>query len=336
MKRWGRLIALLLLMVVGLGILFYPTFSNWWNERRAAKLMTNYDQVVAEIDTSEQEEMLADARAFNGRLRGESVPDAFADRDPERDLSYEAVLDIDGSGMMGTVEVPCIDVKLPIFHYTTKEVLEKGAGHLAGSSFPVGGENAHCIISAHRGLPSAKLFTDLDRVKEEDVFYLHVLTETLAYEVDQIKVVEPSDTSDLIIEQGKDLCTLVTCTPYAVNSHRLLVRGHRIPYSEEQYEEESKNTAAPRGISVLIRILGVLAGAAIAGVIIFLMYLRRRRVAGVAAGAVDGGRTRRRRRRPDAAGKAGATEGAEDAPVEKEETSAADERVTDDTDTEDE
>ena len=277
MKRWGRLVAMLLLLVAGLGILFYPTISNWWNKRIADSLIVEYEEVVKQIDTSEQDAMLEDAKAFNTKLRGEAVPDAFADRDPERDLSYEAVLDIDGNGMMGTVEVPCIEVRLPIFHYTTEDVLQKGAGHLAGSSLPVGGDNAHCIISAHRGLPSAKLFTDLDRVKEGDVFYLEVLSETLAYEVDQIKTVEPSETSDLTIEQGKDLCTLVTCTPYAVNSHRLLVRGHRIPYSKEQYEEAHENTVGPRGVSVLIRVLCALAGAGIAGVIIFFMYLRRRR-----------------------------------------------------------
>ena len=160
---------------------------------------------------------------------------------------------------------------------TPPEVLEKGAGHLAGSSLPVGGETTHCVITAHRGLPSAKLFTDLDRIKEGDVFYLHVLGETLAYEVDQIKTVEPDQTDDLSIVAGKDYCTLVTCTPYAVNTHRLLVRGYRIPYVEEEYQEQLKASAAPSGISVLIRILCVIAGVAIALLIIWIITRREKR-----------------------------------------------------------
>ena len=169
---------------------------------------------------------------------------------------------------MGTVEIPVINVSLPIFHYTTEEVLEKNTGHLAGSSMPVGGESTHAILSAHRGLPSARLFTD--------VFYIHVLGETLAYEVDLIKVIEPTDTDNLSIVVGEDLVTLFTCTPYAVNTHRLLVRGHRIPYTIEQYKEETNKITIDRiNIGLLaLRILSVIIGI---GIAFLIMYFRRKR-----------------------------------------------------------
>ena len=227
-------IGLGLLFLIGLSILLYPMVSDAWNRYRDSLLISNYSSSVSSDDNSEKiDSMWKAAQEYNEQIKQESVPDAFSVRDGQTDSTYESLLNLNGDGMMGYVEIPVIDVSIPIYHYTTDESLEKGAGHLFGSSLPVGGKSTHCILSAHRGLPSAKLFTDLNLVEEGDVFYLHVLGKTLAYEVDQILIVEPTDVSTLIIEAGKDLCTLVTCTPYGINSHRLLVRGHRIENQDE-------------------------------------------------------------------------------------------------------
>ena len=271
MSRTKKKIIIGILVPLGLMILFYPNFSNLWNRHRAELLTTDYEQVVREINTSEKDAILEEARIYNQSLIGTQVPDAFLDRDGVRDPQYEAILNPVGNGLMGQVEIPCIDITLPIYHYTDEEVLQKGAGHLPGSSLPVGGAGSHAVISAHRGLPSAKMFTDLDRVKLGNVFYIHVLGDTLAYEVDQILTVEPSDTEALSVQEGEDYCTLLTCTPYAVNSHRLLVRGHRIPYEEETYQAETKVVAAPQASSVAMRALCVLAGLAIAAVVVFVI-----------------------------------------------------------------
>ena len=173
--------------------------------------------------------------------------------------------------MIGTVEIPAIKVNIPIYHYTTSASLEKGAGHLLGSALPVGGEGTHCVVSAHRGLPNQKLFTDLNLLKAGDVFYFHVLDQTFAYEVDQILTVEPSQVESLSVVKGEDYATLVTCTPYAVNTHRLLVRGHRVPYSDEEYKENVKN-AVPRSDKnyMMMQALCVLIGIVIAVVIFFV------------------------------------------------------------------
>lgn len=278
MKKFGvKHITLILLFLIGLGVVLYPTISNKWNDYMHRDLIQNLDNEIQDLGTSEKKKMLEDARAYNSTLIGGVVPDAFLMTDYTPNPIYQTLLDPTGTGYMGSVEVPSIDVKIPIYHYTTPEVLEKGAGHLPGSSLPVGGESTHAVISAHRGLPSAKLFTDLDRVKKGNTFYLHVLDETLAYEVDNIEVVEPNQTEDLGIVAGQDYCTLLTCTPYGVNSHRLLVRGHRVPYSEEQFKEEEVAKAAPSRISVLMRILCVVAGIAIALLIVFIIDRRNRR-----------------------------------------------------------
>lgn len=274
-SRKGKTIAFILLLILGLGILLYPTLSDAWNRHVASSLVNDYETAIGEKSDDEIENIRQLAIAYNRTLIGNVLPDAFAELQLPPDATYDSMLDPAGSGYMGTVEVPAIDCTLPIYHYTTEEVLQKGAGHLAGSSLPVGGESTHCVISAHRGLPRAKMFTDLDRMKEGDVFYLHVLEETLAYEVDQIKTVEPTETSDLSIQTGEDLCTLLTCTPYAINTHRLLVRGHRIPYDAAQHQNVAKS--APRGYSILLRVLSVLAGLALAGVIIYLLRRRQKR-----------------------------------------------------------
>lgn len=285
-KRKQSIVPIILLFVVGLAILLYPSFSDWWNRRRAESLMVTYEDVVNQINDEDLESYREEAYRYNQSLVGNVLPDAFAEEEANRpNAYYETILNVAGDGFIGTVEIPVIDVKLPIYHYTTEEVLEKGVGHLPGSSLPIGGESTHSVLSAHRGLPSAKLFTDLDKVQEDNIFYIHVLKETLAYQVDLIKVIEPTETEDLSIVEGEDLCTLFTCTPYAVNSHRLLVRGHRIPYTEEQYNEEMNATAGMGDKTVLIiRILCVVLGILIAAIIAWFLNRKKKKpkvVAGI-------------------------------------------------------
>ena len=259
-----------LLFLVGLSILLYPMISNAWNEYRDSKLISKYSSSVASDDKAENiDKMWKAAESYNEQIRQESVPDAFSIRDGLTDSTYESLLNLNGDGMMGYVEVPVIDVSIPIYHYTTDESLEKGAGHLFGSSLPVGGKNTHCVLSAHRGLPSAKMFTDLNLVEKGDIFYLHVLGKTLAYEVDQIQTVLPEETESLAITKGEDYVTFVTCTPYAVNTHRILVRGHRV--SVEAAKEIRKTEQKAKGItnpSTPMLVLCVVAGLLIAGIIV--------------------------------------------------------------------
>lgn len=265
-----KYVGFFLLFLVGLSILLYPSVSSAWNRYRANKLITEYSSsVAADTGQNQIDAMWQAAEEYNAQIEQESVPDAFSIRDGKTDKKYESLLNLNGDGMIGSVEIPVIDVNVPIYHYTTEETLEKGAGHLFGSSLPVGGAGTHCIISAHRGLPSAKLFTDLNLVKEGDVFYLHVLGETLAYEVDQILTVLPDQTESLAITPGEDYVTLVTCTPYAVNTHRLLVRGHRTTIEKAQeIEKTEKKISGFNNPSIPILILCVLGGIVIATVIV--------------------------------------------------------------------
>ena len=243
MKKIFKNLILILIFLAGLSLLLYPYIANEWNTYRQSKLMTTYEEAVESINeetpidyTSE----FARANAYNESLVPYILPDSFAiaAASEEPDEEYMACLNLTGDGMMGYVQIPKIDIKIPIYHTVSTEVLEKAAGHLEGSSLPVGGADTHTVISAHRGLPSAALFTDLDKLKEGDHFLISVLDEILCYEVDQISVVEPSETEALKVEPGKDLATLLTCTPYGVNSHRLLVRGHRVEYVEEEVMKE--------------------------------------------------------------------------------------------------
>jgi sortase A len=227
MKKRDRIYTALLItvLVVGLFLLLYPSFSDWWNSRVQTKLISNYNEIVAKLDTEDYTALWDSARAYNGDLWGRNNPYLLEESQRER---YNGLLNPAGDGIMGYVQIPDIDVALPIYHGTDELVLQTAIGHLDWTSLPVGGAGTHCVISGHRGLPSARLFTDLDKVMVGDVFMLHVLDETLTYEVDQIRIVEPDETDELLLQEGKDLCTLVTCTPYGVNSHRLLVRGHRV------------------------------------------------------------------------------------------------------------
>lgn len=223
-------IFLILALVAGLSLLLYPTVSDYWNSLHASQAVASYDQAVKSMDEGKYDELLQRAGQYNRDLflRGT----LFALTDEERE-DYNSQLDIDGSGVMGYIEIPTIKVSLPIYHGTSDDVLQVAVGHLEWSSLPVGGESTHCVLSGHRGLPSAKLFTNLDQLAEGDLFVIRTLDEVLTYEVDRILIVLPSELQALAAEEGKDLCTLVTCTPYGVNSHRMLVRGHRVDNQSE-------------------------------------------------------------------------------------------------------
>ena len=227
----NRIVVILLIVVLlaGLSLLLYPFVSDYWNSLHQSRAIATYMEAVTELDEAAYEEWWDGAKTYNASLPG--TQNRFLP-DKEEQRNYEKLLDISGTGILGYVEIPNIDVLLPIYHGTDEEVLQVAIGHIEGSSLPVGGESTHCVISGHRGLPSSRLFTDLDQLTEGDIFILRVLDETLTYEVDQIHIVEPDDTSLLGIEEGQDLCTLITCTPYGVNSHRLLVRGHRVENQE--------------------------------------------------------------------------------------------------------
>lgn len=214
------------LLLLGIGIALYPFVSDWWNDQHQTQAIATYQQAVAETPAEDLQAAWDEAVAYN-----QSLPTGlgrFNLTDEER-TRYEATLDVTGTGIMGYVEIPKINVNLPIYHGTDDTVLQVAIGHIPGSSLPVGGTGTHCVISGHRGLPSARLFSDIDQLREGDVFMVHVLGQTLTYQVDQIRTVLPDQLDDLVIDPGLDLCTLVTCTPYGVNTHRLLVRGHRIP-----------------------------------------------------------------------------------------------------------
>lgn len=225
MKKDRSTIILIGVFLAGLSLLLYPSVSNYWNSFHSTRAIANYAEQVIDLDDAEYEKLWADAQAYNRKLAAEGGGVA---RTEAEKAEYEKQLDIGGTGIMGYIEIESIHVSLPIYHGTDADALQIAVGHLDWTSLPVGGESTHCVISGHRGLPSAKLFTNLDEIEEGDFFYLKVLDETLAYEVDQILIVEPQDIKELQIQEGKDLCTLVTCTPYGINSHRLLVRGHRV------------------------------------------------------------------------------------------------------------
>ena len=229
--RGGRItdrlftIILVGIMMAGIGLLAYPSLADYWNSFHQSRAVMTYAEHVADMQTDEYERFLNSAREYNSALAETGIKWGLTD---EEKAAYNEELNIDGSGIMGYIKIQKIQVTLPLYHGTDEGVLQTSIGHLEGSSLPVGGEGTHCLLSGHRGLPSARLFTDLDQLREGDTFTMTVLNETLTYEVDHIWIVEPEDLSHLQIEEGKDLCTLITCTPYGINTHRLLVRGHRI------------------------------------------------------------------------------------------------------------
>ena len=231
MKQKLPLILIGLVLCVGVGIFFYPSVSDLISRYTASTVIKDYQKSIDHTDEAEMEVMFKAAQEYNRKLPPALSMDPFgteSDNPYKEDQEYNSLLSV--NGVMGYIDVPKVNIYLPVYHGTSEEVLQKGAGHLYGSALPVGGEGTHSVVSAHRGLPKAKLFTDLDQVEEGDVFYFHVLNKILAYQVDQILVVEPTELEALYPVAGKDYMTLFTCTPYGVNSHRLLIRGVRIPY----------------------------------------------------------------------------------------------------------
>lgn len=253
------LIAISAIFMIGaICLIAYPTFSDWWNRMHQSYAVASYVEQTEDLSGEEKQQMLDAAHAYNEALAANGDRWHLTD---EQKQTYENTLDITGTGIMGYVTIPRIKVKLPVYHGTSEGVLQIAAGHLAGTSLPVGGETTHAVISGHTGLPSAKLLTGLDELQKGDTFAFHVLDETYTYQVDQISVVLPSDISKLNIESGKDYATLITCTPYGVNSHRLLVRGHRIPNPKvpdaTTYDEPGYMTAvAALVIGLLVSIIG--------------------------------------------------------------------------------
>lgn len=230
MKKRGTTIILLIVLIVGLSLLLYPTFADWWNSMHQSRAVASYVEKVANLDEEQYAELLEAAQDYNQSLLGRSNDYILSE---EQKQIYDQILDVGGLGIMGYIEVPSIGVTLPVYHGTDESVLRVAIGHLEWTSLPVGGESSHCVVSGHRGLPSARLFTDLDKLVVGDIFVFRVLDEVLTYEVDQILIVEPHETQALQIVEGEDLCSLITCTPYGINSHRLVVRGHRVENQEE-------------------------------------------------------------------------------------------------------
>lgn len=242
MKNKISTILLAVLFLAGLSLLLYPTVSDYWNSLHSSKAVAAYDENIRDLNEETYQQILTDAREYNRLLFEKNTGFSLSS---ELKSHYNELLDIGENGIMGYIEIPNIKVSLPIYHGTDESILQIAVGHLDWSSLPVGGENTHCVLSGHRGLPSAKLFTNLDKLVAGDTFVIRVLNEALTYEVDQILIVEPQEVESLRVEKGKDLCTLVTCTPYGINSHRLLVRGHRI---------ETVNSTSVRVTSDAIRI----------------------------------------------------------------------------------
>ena len=231
MKKKLPIILSIIVLLVGLGIFFYPTFANYWNSFTQTKAIETYAAEVENLNEEEYARLMQEAEAYNADLKKSGIKWRMSDEDRAK---YSSILNVADTGMIGYIEIAKINVSLPLYHGTSDEVLLRSVGHIEGSSFPASGEGVHCVLSGHRGLPSAKLFSDLDQISEGDTFMIRVLNEVFTYEVDQINIVEPNDLSKLTIDRDKNYCTLVTCTPYGVNTQRLLVRGHMIETEDER------------------------------------------------------------------------------------------------------
>ena len=229
MKKHLSTVLLLLVLLAGVALLLYPTASDYWNSFHQSQAIAGYAESVSGLNAVDYEHIWRSARDYNARLLERANPFRVLEED---EADYNGELNVGNNGIMGYIEIPGIEVSLPIYHGTSDGVLQVAVGHLQGSSLPVGGPSTHCVLSGHRGLPSAKLFTNLDQLAEGDIFMLRILNETLTYEVDQIHIVLPDEMGDLVVQEGQDHCTLVTCTPYGINTHRLLVRGKRIETPE--------------------------------------------------------------------------------------------------------
>lgn len=259
--------------LVGLIMFLYPVISNLWNQYRNSLLAMHYTQTVEKIDTSKIDEIWKAAEDYNAQHKTNYIKDAFTQSEQYiLKHPYDQLLNPDGNYVMGSLEIPKISVTLAIYHGIGEEALSKGCGHVEGTSLPIGGKGTHACLAAHRGLANARLFTDLDQLKKGDVFYLHIMDKTLAYEVDKITVCEPDDVTGLEIEKDKDLVTLLTCTPYGVNSHRLLVRGSRIPYEEAKEKEKTSTNVATK---VMDERSWIRVGVGTLFIILFILYMKR-------------------------------------------------------------
>lgn len=286
MKRIVGNVLPVLVILIGLGFLLYPSLSNFLAEVNGSRAVASYDDAVANMDDQRYEELMSQALAYNERLAASATGVDLLEAEAGSGLTseYEQLLDVTGTGMMGYITIPKIGITMPIYHGVSEPVLQVGAGHLPDTSLPVGGESSHCVLSGHRGLPSAKLFTDLDQLAEDDVFYLKVLDQVLAYKVYDIETVLPTETSSLAIQQGRDLATLVTCTPYGVNSHRLLIHAERTDY----VPEEGSEIAIAPGLDIPLPYLLLIAALIVLAVILGVMRRRAKRRARVALAASRG------------------------------------------------
>lgn len=284
MKKKISAILFGLLFLVGFGILVYPTVSNQWNTYRQSQLISNYQSVVKEMSKEDFTKEWEKAEAFNATITQNNLySDVFGENETDlQDTPYWQVLNEAGDGIMGYLSIPKINIKLAIYHGTADDVLQTGVGHLNGTKLPIGGESTHCVVAAHRGLPSAKLFTDIDQLRNGDKFYIHVLDQVLAYQVDQILPMVDKDDHETLenalkIEEGKDQVTLFTCTPYGVNSHRLLVRGTRVAYEGEEDGEATISESMVESIKNYYMIYMILGLAVTALVILLLRLISRRK-----------------------------------------------------------
>ena len=278
MRKRVRDILPILVILAGLLVLLYPTISNYLVEKNASRAVASYDATAVDMGQEQREQMLADARAYNDALAASSgvgtpAPEGGEPAQVGED-AYESLLNLNGVGMMGYIIIPKMNVELPIYHTVEERVLQSGVGHMESSSLPVGGPSTHAALSGHRGLPSAKLFTDLDQMEVGDQFYIKVLGETLAYEVHEVETVLPTETESLAIQRGQDLVTLITCTPYGINSHRLLVHAHRIPY-EPQMEEAIEQVGG--FINIPLPYLALIIALAVLAVFVIVLKVRTMR-----------------------------------------------------------
>ena len=261
-----------LLLLIGIGLMLYPLLSNWYGEQVRSTVEVQYNEAIAKLEDESIREAFRAAQAYNESLYSVQL-------EPERAVDeYNSLLNLSGNGIMGYVEIPVIDVNLPIYHTVAESSLQKGAGHMPGTSLPIGGKSTHTVISAHSGMSGARMFTDLDKMQEGDLILLHVLGDTLAYAVDMITVTDPADIEAIEIRQDKDLVTLVTCTPYSVNTHRLLVRGHRIELTEEEITEETKATEPEASTWMEKYIEGIFFGFIIGGAVLVLVRALSKKV----------------------------------------------------------
>lgn len=251
MKKDRANLILIIVFFIGLSLLLYPTVSDFWNSFHQTRAIASYVDVVESLDEEQYEKMWKDARAYNKEMAETGNLWVLTKSEKKR---YQQLLNVSDTGIMGYIDIPSINCSLPVYHGVDEAVLQIAIGHIEGTSLPVGGKGTHAVLSGHRGLPSAKLFSNLDRLKEGDNFMLHVLDETLTYEIDQILIVEPEEIDALQIDKKKDLCTLVTCTPYGINSHRLLVRGHRVETVEQIHVTADAAQIEPMIVAVVVAI----------------------------------------------------------------------------------